>query len=215
MPTLVILGDTHELHREVEVPDGDILLFTGDLTMFSKRRQAVTDFNTWLGELPHRYKVCTVGNHEFLAESEPHFHALLSNARVLINESIEIDGLRIFGSPATVHYGGAFGMSSASDRARLWSRIPRNTNILLVHGPPWGILDCAPGSDEHVGDPELRGAIKNLPDLRLVAFGHAHGAYGQLEVDGILHVNAALMGPLGELENKPVILRMSRLRGRG
>jgi Icc-related predicted phosphoesterase len=180
--------------------------------MFSKRSQVVSDFNTWLGEHPHRYKVRTVGNHEFLAESEPQFRSLLSNATVLINESIEIDALHIFGGPTTVHYGGAFGVSSASDRARLWSRIPRNTNILLVHGPPWGILDSAPGSGEHVGDPELRTAIKNLPDLRLVAFGHAHGAYGQLEVDGILHVNAALMGPLGELENKPVILRMSQRR---
>lgn len=210
MPTLVILGDTHELHREVDVPNGDILLFSGDLTMFSKRRKAVVDFNAWLGELPHRYKVCTVGNHEFLAESDPQFRSLLSNATVLINESTEIDGLHIFGSPITVHAGGAFGLPSGSDRARVWNRIPKRTNILLVHGPPWGISDRAPGSGEHVGDPELRAAIKNLPDLRLVAFGHVHGAYGQLEVDGVLHVNAALMGPFGELENKPVILRMNR-----
>jgi hypothetical protein len=31
---LVLLGDTHELHREVEVPDGDILIHAGDLTIF-------------------------------------------------------------------------------------------------------------------------------------------------------------------------------------
>src|ERR1700733_5243503 len=103
IPTLGILGDTHELHREVEVPNGDILLFAGDLTMFSKRLDAVYDFNRWLGELPHRYKVCTVGNHEYVAESDPRFCSLLSNATVLINESIEIEGLHIYGSPTTVH----------------------------------------------------------------------------------------------------------------
>jgi hypothetical protein len=27
------LGDTHELHREVEVPSGDILICVGDFTM--------------------------------------------------------------------------------------------------------------------------------------------------------------------------------------
>lgn len=212
MPVLVVLGDTHELHREVEVPSGEILLFAGDMTMFSRRPEVVHDFNAWLGELPHRHKVCTVGNHEFLAESNPEFSSLLSNVTVLINQSIEIDGLRIYGSPVTVHAGGAFGISSPAERTRHWKSIPRNTNVLLLHGPPWGILDGTPGSDEHGGDPELRAAIKDLPDLRLVAFGHTHSAYGQLEVDGILYVNAALMGPLGDLENKPITVRMRRSR---
>jgi len=210
LPDLVIVADTHELHREVDVPNGDILLFAGDMTMFSRRPEMVHDFNNWLGELPHRHKVCTVGNHEFLAESNPKFSSLLPNAIVLINQSVEIDGLRVYGSPITVHAGGAFGMSSPAERARHWKNIPRNTNVLLVHGPPWGILDGAPDSDEHEGDPELRAAINTLPDLRLVAFGHNHSGHGQLEVDGILYVNAALMGPLGDLEYKPITVRLRK-----
>jgi hypothetical protein len=210
MPILVVLSDTHELHREVDVPSGDILLFAGDMTMFSRRPEVVCDFNAWLGELPHQHKVCTLGNHEYLAEKNPKFSSLLPNATVLINRSTEIDGLRIYGSPTTIHAGGAFGISSPAERARHWKNIPRDTNVLLVHGPPWGILDGVSGSDEHGGDPELRAAIKTLPDLRLVAFGHTHGAYGQLEADGVLYVNAALMGLFGDLENKPITVRMSR-----
>jgi hypothetical protein len=60
---LVLLGDTHELHREVEVPDGDILIHVGDFTMFSKNMTAVADVNTWLGELPHHRKILGPGNH--------------------------------------------------------------------------------------------------------------------------------------------------------
>jgi hypothetical protein len=62
---IVLLSDTHELHREVEVPDGDILIHAGDHSMFSRNMQAVEDFNVWLGELPHRYRVVVPGNHEF------------------------------------------------------------------------------------------------------------------------------------------------------
>jgi hypothetical protein len=53
---LVLLSDTHQLHREVDVPDGDILIHAGDFTMFSESMEAVADFNDWLGELPHRSK---------------------------------------------------------------------------------------------------------------------------------------------------------------
>ena len=63
--TLVLISDTHELHREVDVPDGDILIHAGDFTIFSRSLRAIEDFNAWLGELPHRTKVCVPGNHEF------------------------------------------------------------------------------------------------------------------------------------------------------
>lgn len=35
-PIVVCISDTHELHREVNVPDGNILIHAGDFTMFSK-----------------------------------------------------------------------------------------------------------------------------------------------------------------------------------
>src|SRR5271168_484205 len=98
---LVILSDTHLLHNAVEVPDGDLLIHAGDFSMFSKSANAITDFNTWLGELPHRHKIVVPGNHEFFLESDPSRRSLLSNATVLINEGIEIQGLRIWGSPVT------------------------------------------------------------------------------------------------------------------
>src|ERR1700682_3760740 len=82
---LVLFGDTHELHREVEVPAGDILICVGDFTMFSKNLSAIEDFNDWLGELPHRHKIVVPGNHEFFLESNPERRSLLDNANVLID----------------------------------------------------------------------------------------------------------------------------------
>lgn len=59
--TIVAISDTHQLHREVEVSAGDLLIHTGDFTMFSKSAAAILDFNDWLGELPHFWKIVVPG----------------------------------------------------------------------------------------------------------------------------------------------------------
>jgi predicted phosphohydrolase len=99
--TVVLLSDTHELHREIEVPDGDILIHAGDFTMFSKNAAAILDFNDWLGDLPHRSKNLVPGNHEFFLEADLSRRKWVRNACVLINESVEVMGLKIWGSPMT------------------------------------------------------------------------------------------------------------------
>lgn len=95
--TIVAISDTHQLHREVEVSAGDLLIHTGDFTMFSKSAAAILDFNDWLGELLHFWKIVVPGNHEFFLEADPSRRKLITNATLLINESIEIMGLKVWG----------------------------------------------------------------------------------------------------------------------
>jgi hypothetical protein len=167
---LVILSDTHQLHREVEVPDGDILIHSGDFTMFSKSMNAIVDFNQWLGELPHRFKG--------------------------------------WGSPVTPLYGGAFGLSSAEDRRKLCAEIPEDTDVLITHGPPCGVLDCEVNSGLHSGCRELFDAVMRVRP-KLHVFGHVHSAHGIFQTDQTTFVNAALFGVDGDLENSPIVLRMT------
>jgi Icc-related predicted phosphoesterase len=209
---LILFGDTHELHREVEIPAGDILICAGDFTMFSKNLSAIEDFNEWLGELPHRHKIVVPGNHEFFLESNPERRSVLDNANVLIDESIEIEGLNIYGSPMTPLYGAAFGKPSHKDRQRHWNNVPDDTHVLVTHGPPFGILDLSPDQAERMGDPELRKRVRELPSLKLHAFGHVHGAHGSVEQEGITFANVALMGHLGNLVQAPTVLRMTSSR---
>src|ERR1700733_10030158 len=205
---LVLLSDTHQLEREIiQVPDGDILIHAGDFTFFSKSLKAILDFNHWLGELPHRC-VIVPGNHEFFLESDPSRRSLISNATVLINEGIEIQGLRIWGSPVTPLYGGAFGLSSAEYRRRLYAQIPEDTDVLISHGPPYGILDSSPDSGMHSGCRELFDAVMRVRP-KLHVFGHVHGAHGIFVTDHTTFVNAALLGVDGDLENSPIVLRMT------
>jgi Icc-related predicted phosphoesterase len=206
---LVLLSDTHQLHREVEVPDGDILIHAGDFTMFSESMEAVADFNDWLGDLPHRFKAIVPGNHEFFLEADPSERTLLSNATVLINEGIEIEGLRLWGSPATPMYGGAFGLSSAQDRKRLYARIPQNIDVLISHGPPYGILDTAPISGLHQGCHELLEAVMDIRP-KLHVFGHIHGAHGVFRTEHTTFVNASRLDLHDDLDKAPFVFEMTR-----
>ena len=225
---LVLLSDTHQLHREVEVPDGDIFIHAGDFTMFSESMDAVVDFNAWLGELPHRYKIVVPGNHEFFLEADPSERSLLSNATVLINEGPEvafkvlllfhrfnrlstlptIEGLRIWGSPVTPMYGGAFGVSSAVDRKKLYAQIPWDIDVLISHGPPFGILDTAPISGSHEGCRELLDAVTRLRP-KLHVFGHIHTAYGTYQTEHTIFINAARLGLHDAADKPPFVLQIT------
>ena len=54
---IVLISDTHGLHRQLDVPSGDLLIHAGDFTFDSKPPSVVSDFNAWLGSLPHHHKV--------------------------------------------------------------------------------------------------------------------------------------------------------------
>ena len=94
---VVVISDTHNHHRSVQVPPGDVLIHCGDFTNKGKVEE-LTAFNDWLGELPHAHKFLVVGNHEvgMFNEWEP---ALVSNATFVDNDLVEVAGVRMYGMP--------------------------------------------------------------------------------------------------------------------
>jgi len=76
----VCIADTHELHRELVVPPGDILIHAGDFTFFSKRQSQIGDFDDCLGRCLIGDKIVIPGNHEFLLEAEPEMRRAITNA---------------------------------------------------------------------------------------------------------------------------------------
>ena len=118
-------------------------------------------------------------------------------------------GLKVWGSPVTPLYGGAFGRTSAKDRVALYASIPHDLDVLVTHGPPYGVLDAAPGGGAPQGDQELLEVVRTLRP-KLHVFGHVHGANGMVRTDDTLFVNAALLGPDGDIAYDPIVLRMPR-----
>ena len=161
-------------------------------------------FNVWLGEQPARFRVITCGNHEFPVEAEPEkWRRRLSNATLLLNESVTIEGLKIWGSPVT-KADGAFGMPSEIDREKLWNTIPADTDILMTHGPPLNVLDQGSGCAA------LRRAVIRVKP-RLHCFGHVHSAYGTLPTQRMLFINASVMDDEGAPSRSPVLLNLAQI----
>ena len=164
-------------------------------------RSAILDFNAWLGELAYRHCIVVPGNHDVPLLEDP---SLVSNTTVLINQGVTIDGLRIWGSP-----GGVVEALSAEERRRLYGMIPADTDVLITHGPAYGILDCSPGSGYHGGDRELKEAVERIrPWLHLC--GHVHVGHGSLKTEHTVYVNGALLSELGDVNPQPLVMRMAK-----
>ena len=105
---IVVVSDTHEDHRMIKIPDGDILLHCGDFTnrhhwlnlSDEQIPQSLIDFNQWLGQLPHRYKIVIGGNHDVNLEKhsqEEIQSKYLTNCIYLRDQLIKIEGISIYG----------------------------------------------------------------------------------------------------------------------
>ena len=68
----IIISDTHNGHRKLEVPPGDLLIHCGDMTNGGSAPE-LRQVNEWLGTLPHPHKVVIAGALNSLAEPcSPH-----------------------------------------------------------------------------------------------------------------------------------------------
>jgi Icc-related predicted phosphoesterase len=197
---ICIISDTHELESEVEISPCDLLIHCGDWSFFGRSIRAMEAFNDWLGEQPARHKVITAGNHEYPVAAHPdRWRRRMSNATLLLNESANIAGVRIWGSPVTRFEGGAFGIGDEAVREKLYSAISEGTDILVTHQPPLGV------HDRDQGCPALRrGVIRVKP--RLHCYGHIHAAYGTQATKNTLFVNAALLDPYWAPSRRPILL---------
>ena len=190
---VVCISDTHGHHRSLDVPDGDILIHAGDIDYAFGNVQHLVDFNEWLGELPHKHKILIAGNHDTAFETRPlTCEAMIKNATYLKNTSTEVDGIKIFGSPHTVPFAGAFNTPPEQIK-EIWNAIPQDTDIVVTHGPPAMILDKTNFGD-NAGDGYLYARIREIKP-KLHVFGHIHESYGVYESDfGTTFVNAAIFG---------------------
>lgn len=190
---LVALSDTHTYHREVTVPDGDVLIFGGDLMSSGYKHSEVKDFADWWNNLPHKYKLLVAGNHDRMFETNLEYCLSKFTGTIYLQDSgIEINGVKFWGSPYQPwFYDWAFNVSRGEVIKKHWDLIPSDTDVLITHGPPYGVLDQARpnGMDstwgskiilpptEHCGCEELGKAVYRIkPKVHI--FGHIHGSYG-------------------------------------
>jgi Icc-related predicted phosphoesterase len=206
---IVCFSDTHKQHEDVVMPDGDVLVFAGDMCGSGKLKSIIA-FNEWLGTLPHKNKIVIAGNHDrsFEGPSRTVARLEMTNAIYLEDEEVVIDGVKFYGSPYQPEFcSWAFNLPRGELLARKWSFIPDDTNVLITHGPPYSILD-ENNYGELCGCQDLQSRIHELKDLKLHVFGHIHYSYGIQELFGVKYVNACVCGEDYKPDNKPIVVEI-------
>lgn len=215
----VCISDTHCQLDGIEIPDGDILLHAGDLTY----RGTLQEISKELFELSkHRARfkhiILSEGNHDWLGARDPSLMDRLCKdygITLLRDSSVTIDGIKIYGSPFQPFFcNWAFNLPRGKALKIKWDSIPDDTQVLITHGPPMGILDgverwngknCSYDT-EHVGCDDLHNRVQELKDLKLHVFGHIHGGYGSMKVGNTTFINASICTEQYKPTNKPIII---------
>lgn len=205
MPRLVLLSDTHGHHKDIEVPDGDILVHAGDFCTSGKEWQ-VQAFARWLAKQPHEHKVVIAGNHDRCLELDPPLGArIFECATYLLDQAATVCGLRFYGSPWQPEFlSWAFNLPRGEPLREVWSKIPGGIDVLVTHGPPFGVLDRT-YDGLYVGCEELRTAIDRVKP-RLHVFGHIHEGAGTHAEGGTLFVNASNCTVRYDPTNPPIVV---------
>ena len=179
-----------------QVPPCDLLLLGGDLCPgwdHSCGFQADwldTDFRKWLEKVPAKKIVAVAGNHDFVWEQIPEIVPQDLPWTYLQDSGCEWEGLKIWGSPHQKKFGGwAFNLNEC-DLEEKWDLIPDDTDILILHGPPFGYGDLTIDLRRE-GSPSLTERIKQVKP-KLAIWGHIHEARGQWKLGKTILANVSL-----------------------
>lgn len=201
--TIVVLSDTHGMHGRMKhpVPEGDLLIHAGDFCGRGLLKE-VQEFAAWMGALPHRQKLVTPGNHDRPVEEQEAACRRLFEAqgiRLLIGDTVEVEGLRVFGSPYTPTFLNWYFMRDRGPSIRAeWEAIPDGADVVITHGPAYGHGDLVPpwqgNPARHAGCLELLSRLHAIRP-KLHVFGHIHDGYGVTvsdEIPGTTFLNASV-----------------------
>lgn len=213
MITVTHISDTHMSHQDVDddlASGGDLLVHTGDFGAVGNF-QELAEFNRWLGTLAFEKIINVAGNHDKICADMGYTLAkdMFTNSTYLEDCITEYKGLKIYGTPYSKQFGHWSFMKVESELDKVWAKIPEGIDILLVHGPAYGILDRVPrGGGTLTGSETLRDHILNRIKPKVVCHGHIHCHTGVQIVNGIKFSNAAVLDDNYEYANKPNVFSL-------
>jgi Icc-related predicted phosphoesterase len=224
MTKIVAISDLHG--QLPKLPSCDILLIGGDVcpvwdhSLLFQELWLNGNFLPWLKSCSAKYKVFVAGNHDFFFENyEAKPWSVFSNSYCRMKErsdiyylqdnGVTLEGINLWGSPWQLpFFDWAFNLPD--DKIKAYAdRIPTDTDILILHSPPYGYGDKVFEDDEE-GLPKVRHAgshsyLYKIMEVqpKLVVFGHIHDGYGQYQVGKTTLVNASYVDEHYRPINKP------------
>ena len=179
------ISDTHMMHEWLTIPSGvDMVIHSGDCSNVSNpvlNEAEVRNFLEWYSALPIKHKIFVAGNHDTSIEKRLVTPADIFSMGItyLEHSSTSIQGLNIWGTPCTPEFGapGVWSWNRRREKMfKVWNSIPDNTDIVISHGPPKGVLDLSFNRQnelEFCGCSNMKKKMLQLQP-KFCMFGHIH-----------------------------------------
>lgn len=191
------LSDTHYCHHRLrDLPDADVVVHSGDFTMNGSEAEAI-DFMNWFCNLP-KHKIFICGNHDDCLYGA-NIDGLDSNVHYLCNSGVEIEDLKFYGVPMFM------GDCITDRQIKNYGKIPSDTDVLITHTPPYGILDF--DDNLNYGSEKLLSRISSI-ELKAHLFGHIHAQHGVRIVGNTIYSNGAIMNAGYDKFYNPIIIEV-------
>lgn len=191
-----LLSDTHNQHEKFQCEGGDILIHSGDCTGRGSIAEAIK-FLDWYAKQDYSHLIMIPGNHDWAFEKHTHLMNdeaknrgihLLNDSGLIVKDMLDQNNdylIKIWGSPVQPWFHSwAFNRQRGADIKRHWDLIAPDTEILITHGPPYGLGDevTMVNGDSYdppqfVGCEDLLNHINNS-QVKLHVSGHIHEGRG-------------------------------------
>lgn len=227
MIRIVCISDTHGLHHNmkydvrdyIDKNQSNILIHAGDCCNIGSERD-VQNFVHWFQNIEgYDTKIFIAGNHDWGFErKEPWLYHYIneenlsqSNCVYLEDESFTIQDpnfsrpIKFYGSPWQPPFMNWAFNATEEELFKIWGKIPDDADVLITHGPAYGILDTVAGRYEHLGSTTLSDRINKIkPKIHIC--GHIHSGRNIFEKDGTIFINASIATERYEMINKPIVI---------
>lgn len=226
---ITFISDTHNKHHEMtnDLQGGPILVHCGDVSSRGAKWE-IKDFLEWFDSLPYMHKIMIPGNHDFFFDWDrkartPQGQIRFGNSKIqkeevdelinqfpnihILNDSgVTIEGIRFWGSPITPWFHDWAYNRFGNEIEDHWNMIPEETDILITHGPAWGILDdVIDKRGLHLGCELLAERIQKIKP-KIHVCGHIHTGRGIYEKDGTLYINASVLNEQYQYIYNPITI---------
>ena len=211
---ITFISDTHTKHNQItnDLPGGDILCHSGDISSMGYRGE-IESFCKWFDAIDnYNHKIFIAGNHDWGFQNN-HKEAMevvssYKTIKYLQDSFIICDGIKIYGTPWQPEFcNWAFNLQKNGDALRAtWDLIPADTDILLTHGPAFGILDDVDGRrGDHLGCELLTKRIQMVKP-KIHSCGHIHSGNGYYNNGDTHFINAAVLGERYTYDYEPLTI---------
>lgn len=230
---IVAISDQHGYLPEIMEP-ADIMLIAGDISpleiQFNRSAMKIwleAEFSYWIKSLPVDKVYIIPGNHDAYFEGinqmnlaefkqQCNFKLIYLENSFVVHRHNRIE-YKIFGTPYCHIFGNWPFMRSDEYMEEKFSHIPKDTDIIISHDPPYNIGQVDQMLESRRWNNEVPESLGNIPlanklietNFKLLVCGHIHsGDHNPFEFNGGKVVNVSIKDENYQPKYKPLYIEL-------